>query len=97
MSSSGLTRGSLYEILEFLRNSNSRCPLGFALAAVKTRLQGREVIFWNFGVGLAVGHRSGSVQASFALIFQASRERVKIKAACAGKRCKSSLVRCWAA
>ena len=60
-------------ILEFLGNSNSRCPLGFAVAAVKTRLQGREVIFWNFGAGLAVGHRSGSVQASFAPIFQASR------------------------
>ena len=62
-----------YGILEFLRNSNSRCPLGFAVAAVKTRFQGREVIFWNLGAGLAVGHRSGSVQASFAPIFQASR------------------------
>ena len=51
----------------YLRNSK------LAVAAVKTRLQGREVIFWNFGVGLAVGHRSGSVQASFAPIFQASR------------------------
>nr|WP_321435397.1 hypothetical protein [uncultured Campylobacter sp.] len=51
----------------YLRNSR------IAVAAVKTRLQGREVIFWNFGAGLAVGHRSGSVQASFAPIFQASR------------------------
>ena len=80
MSSSGLTRGSLYEILEFLRNSNSRCPLGFALAAVKTRLQGREVIFWNFGVGLAVGYRSGSVQASFTLLFKAQAAGNSVKA-----------------
>ena len=52
-------------ILEFL---NSRCPLNFAVAAVKRRLQDCEAIFYNFGAGLTVGRRSGSVQASFVLI-----------------------------
>ena len=51
-----------------LANSNSRCPLNFAVAAVKRRFQDCEAIFYNFGAGLAVGRRSGSVQASFVLI-----------------------------
>nr|WP_321432167.1 hypothetical protein [uncultured Campylobacter sp.] len=42
----------------------------------------------SFGAGLAVEHRSDSVQANFVPVFQAKG---------AGKRCESSLVRCWAA
>ncbi|MCI7246807.1 MAG: hypothetical protein MR481_02640 [Campylobacter sp.] len=47
--------------------------MGFAVAAVKTRLQDFRAIFSFKAAALAVGRRSGSVQASFAPIFQASR------------------------
>ena len=40
-------------ILEFLGNSNSRCPLGFAVAAVKTRLQDFRAIFGFKAAALA--------------------------------------------
>nr|WP_321427591.1 hypothetical protein [uncultured Campylobacter sp.] len=45
------------------------------------------MIFINFSAGLAVGHRSGAFK-------RVSRQF--FKAVAAGKRCESSLVRCWA-
>ncbi|MCI6299069.1 MAG: hypothetical protein MR582_05445 [Campylobacter sp.] len=45
------------------------------------------MIFENFCAGLALGHRSGSVQANFRRIFQGVSRR---------KTAKMSLVRCWA-
>ncbi|MCI7236487.1 hypothetical protein [Campylobacter sp.] len=55
--------------------------------AVKIRLQDCEAIFENFGAGLAVGHRIGSVCENFRRIFQGDSRR---------KTAKIFRIRCWA-
>ena len=91
-----------FQIQEFQNSQgilNSRCPLNFAVAAVKTRLQDfllrirwllrtRWVAIFSFkAAALAVGRRSGSVRKSFATAFQAQCRKAS----------KSFCVRRWAA
>ena len=62
--------GILDGILEFLGNSNSRCPLGFAVAAVKARFQDFRAIFSFKAAALAVGSDCDNSCKTFALNFQ---------------------------
>ena len=71
----GLLRRSLRSLLAMTNFSNDRIlefaqSFGLRGSGSKNRLQDCEAIFYNFGAGLAVEHRSGSVCENFRRIFK---------------------------